>query len=219
MATRLLLAELAALYEARSGWALSLTSVGGVDAAKRVQAGEAFDLVFLAADAIDKLAQSGHVLADSVVPLAISGVAVAVPEGAAVPDLSTEEAVKQAVLAAPVISYSTGPSGTALLALLARWGIADLLKDRLLQAPPGVPVGELVAQGKATLGFQQLSELMHISGITLAGALPASVAIDTMFCGAVSATSDHAQAAREALAFMVSADADDAKHRQGMRPA
>ena len=219
MATRLLLAELAALYEARSGWALSLTSVGGVDAAKRVQAGETFDLVFLAADAIEKLAQSGHVLADSVVPLAISGVAVAVPEGAAVPDLSTEEAVKQAVLAAPVISYSTGPSGTALLALLARWGITDLLKDRLLQAPPGVPVGELVAQGKATLGFQQLSELMHISGITLAGALPASVAIDTTFCGAVAATSAHAQAAREALAFMVSADADDAKHRQGMRPA
>ena len=219
MATRLLLVELATLYQAQSGRALDLIAVGGVDAAKRIQAGEAFDLVFLAADAMHKLAQSGHVLPDSLVPLAVSGVAVAVPAGAPVPDLSTEASVKQAVLAAPVVSYSTGPSGTALLALLDHWGIAQQMQGRLLQAPPGVPVGELVAQGRAALGFQQLSELMHLSGITVAGTLPASIAIDTTFCGAVAAVSTHAQAAREVLAFMGSAQASEAKHRQGMRPA
>ena len=82
MATRALLAELARAYEARSGWAVAIESVGGVDAAKRVQDGEAFDVVVLASDALAKLVDAGRVMAGSVVDLVHSGVAVAMKAGA-----------------------------------------------------------------------------------------------------------------------------------------
>ena len=127
MATRALLAELARAYEQRSGWAVAIESVGGVDAARRVQDGEAFDVVVLASDALAKLVDAGRVMAGSVVDLVHSGVAVAVKAGAPRPDLSSEASVKAAVLAARSIGYSTGPSGTALLKLFERWGIAAQL--------------------------------------------------------------------------------------------
>ncbi|MFT3954551.1 MAG: substrate-binding domain-containing protein [Piscinibacter sp.] len=219
MATRTLLAELARAYEQRGGGAVSFESVGGVDAAKRVQAGEPFDVVVLAADAIAKLAEAGRVLAGSVVDLVHSGVAVAVRAGGPLPDLSDEAAVKRAVLAAKSIGYSTGPSGTALLKLFERWGITAQLEGRLVQARAGVPVGTLVASGEVALGFQQLSELIHVEGISIVGALPPAIQIDTVFTAAVCATTTQVEAARALLAFMASPEAAEAKRRQGMDPA
>ena len=104
MATRQLLAELTAAYTKRSGQAVAIESVGGVDAAKRLQAGEAFDLVILASDAIGKLIASGHLRADGLTDLVHSGVAVAVIGGTPKPDIATEDALRQAVLAAPTLS-------------------------------------------------------------------------------------------------------------------
>ena len=114
MATRRLLAELAAAWEQRSGTTVAIESVGGVDAAKRVQAGEVFDLVVLASDAIERLLASGHVAAGSRVDLARSDVAVAVKEGAARPDIGSEEALRRTLLGARSVACSTGPSGVAL---------------------------------------------------------------------------------------------------------
>lgn len=219
MATRELLAELAPAYGQRTGEAVRIESVGGVDAARRVQAGEAFDFVVLASDAIDKLAAGGAVLADSKVDLVDSPVAVAVREGTALPDMASEDALRRAVQAAASIGYSTGPSGTALLRLFEQWGLAAELRPRLVQAPPGVPVGALVASGEVALGFQQLSELIHQRGIALAGVLPQPVAIITTFSGAVCAGSSQAEAARRLLAFLAGPEADGAKRRQGMEPA
>ncbi len=215
MATRQVLAELAAAWQERSGVQVAIESVGGVDAAKRVAAGEAFDVVFLASDAIDKLAAAGYAVGGRV-DLVRSGVAVAVKRGAAQPDLSTEEAVKQAVLAAPSLGYSTGPSGTALLRLFERWGIAQQVQPKLKQAPAGVPVGSLVAQGEIALGFQQLSELMHLEGIDVVGGLPEPIQINTIFSGALCATSTQPEAVRELLAFMASAGTAGTKRRLGM---
>ena len=114
MATRQVLKELAQAHEQRSGNRVAIEAVGGVDAARRVAAGEAFDFVVLAADAIDKLVASGQVVAGSRVDLVHSGVAVAVKSGALRPDIASQEALKRAVLAAPTVGYSTGPSGVAL---------------------------------------------------------------------------------------------------------
>lgn len=219
MATRQVLAELSAMYRTVAGIDLQIESVGGVDAARRVQSGESFDLVFLASDAIAMLAQAGHVLAASRIDIARSGVAVAVKAGAPQPDIGSEEALKRAVLDAPTIGYSTGPSGTALVKLFGRWDIAERIRDRLVQATPGVPVATMVAQGRAALGFQQLSELIHVPGITIAGPLPDPVQITTIFCGAVCATSTQREPARDLLRFMASPPAADAKRRQGMEPA
>jgi molybdate transport system substrate-binding protein len=219
MATRTLLNELLALYAVQGGCALQLESVGGVDAAKRVQAGEAFDIVFLASDAIDKLVAAGHLDAASRVNLADSGVALAVRAGAAKPDISSGDAVRQAVLAASSISYSTGPSGVALAKLFDTWGIAEQLKDRIVTAPPGVPVGSLVAKGEVELGFQQLSELIHLEGITLLGNLPADIQITSTFSAAISSASAHHAQAQALLAFLTSDTAAAAIRRQGMEPA
>lgn len=219
MATRQLLAELVQMYAQRSDCVVEMASVGGVDAAKRVQAGEPFDLVILASDAIDKLIATGHINASSKVDLVHSGVAVAVRAGTPQPDIASENAVRQAVLAARSISYSTGPSGVALVKLFERWGIADLIRDRIVQAPPGVPVGALVARGEVELGFQQLSELIHVPGITLVGPLPPEIQITTTFSAGIGSGSTQAAAARDLLEFMASAQAAEAKRRQGMEPA
>jgi molybdate transport system substrate-binding protein len=219
MATRQLLNELLALYADQGGCTLQLESVGGVDAAKRVQAGDAFDIVFLASDAIDQLAISGHLDAGSKINLADSGVAMAVRAGAARPDIASAEAVRSAVLAARNLSYSTGPSGVALAKLFEAWGIADQIKDRIVTAPPGVPVGSLVARGDVELGFQQLSELIHLEGIELLGNLPDAIQITTTFSAAIGNGSARKEAARALLDFMTSEQAAAAIRRQGMEPA
>lgn len=218
MATREVLRDLAAMYGKLSGADLRVESVGGVDAARRVQADEAFDVVFLASDAIDKLQSAGKVVAGSRVDIVKSGVSVAVKAGAPHPEIGSEDALRRAVLDAKSIGYSTGPSGTALLKLFERWGIAAQLRDRLVQAPPGVPVGSLVAEGKVALGFQQLSELIHVDGIAVLGPMPRPVEIITTFSGAICSTCLQRDAARELLAFMASPPTADAKRRQGMEP-
>lgn len=218
MATRLLLAELLADWQAQGGAAAAMESVGGVDAARRVQAGEAFDLVILAAEAMAKLDAAGCLVPGTRVDLVLSGTSVAVPAGAALPDISSEAAVRAAVLAAPSLSYSTGPSGVALARLFERWGIAEQIKGRILTPPPGTPVAQLLAQGQVALGFQQLSELIHAPGIAIVGPLPADIAIDTVFTGAVRQGSARLNDARALLAFMASPQAAAAKRRQGMSP-
>lgn len=221
MATRALLAELLAAVEGQpdARVRVAMESVGGVDAAKRVQSGEPFDLVVLASDAIDKLLAAGHLLPGSRVDLVHSGVAVAVRAGAPLPDIHSEDTLKQAVLAARSLSTSTGPSGVALTRLFERWGIAEQIQHRIVTPPPGVPVGTLVARGEVELGFQQLSELMHLPGITVVGALPEAVQITTTFSAGIGVHTTQPDAARAVLAYLSSARAADAKRRHGMEPA
>ena len=218
MATRQLLAEMTHDFTSAGGTPLALESVGGVDAARRVREGEAFDLVFLAADAIAKLAASGQVLRASQVNLVRSQVAVAIKADATRQDIGTEAAVRQAVLKAASIGYSTGPSGTALLALFERWGILADLQPRLRQAPAGVPVAAQVVRGDVTLGFQQRSEMVGVPGIQVIGDLPAEIAIETIFSGAVCAASQRPDEAFALLADFASPGRDDIKRRHGMAP-
>jgi molybdate transport system substrate-binding protein len=219
MATKQLLADLLAQYATLSAQPVTVESVGGVDAAKRVQAGEAFDLVVLAGNAIGQLTEAGSLVAGSRADLVRSGVAIAVRAGAPRPAIATEDDIKQAVVKARSLSYSTGPSGVALAKLFERWGIAGEIASRIVQAPPGVPVGSLVADGKVELGFQQLSELMSLPGIDVLGPLPDAIQIITTFSGGVSVTSAQAGAARALLDFMASPATAETKRRNGMDPA
>jgi molybdate transport system substrate-binding protein len=220
MATRQLLADLVALFKRQpAASSVTVESVGGVDAAKRVRAGEAFDAIVLAADTIEQLIAESHVVAGSRVDLVKSGVSVAVRTGAARPDIGSEDAVRRAVLAARSLSYSTGPSGVHLARVFERWGIADEIRPRIVRAPPGVPVGSLVAEGQVELGFQQLSELMNLPGIDVLGPLPPSIQIITTFSAGISVTSRQPDAVRAMLDFMASPSCTPAKRDNGMEPA
>ncbi|KAK47220.1 molybdenum ABC transporter substrate-binding protein [Caballeronia jiangsuensis] len=220
MATRQVLNDLASAFEAKSGERVAIESVGGVAALKRIEEGEAFDIVVLASDAIDRLAAAARIDATSRVRIARSGVAIAVAKGAPRPAIDDEAAVREAVLAARSIGYSTGPSGVYLTRLFERWGIAERIAARIVQAPPGVAVGALIARGEVELGFQQMSEMIGVEGIDVLGMLPPQIQTLTMFEAAIcaNANANAPQLARAFLAFLASPDADGAKVRHGMEP-
>ena len=216
MATRRLLAELIARFEATSPLRTSLESVGGVDAAKRVRAGEPFDVVVLASNAIDDLIAEGHLVAGSRVDIVSSGVAIAVPAGTPHPDIGSVDALKRAVLAARSIGYSTGPSGVHLAKLFATWDPTPALADRIVVAPPGVPVASLVARGEVALGFQQLSEMLSVEGIDVVGMLPPGAQIVTTFSGGIARAAVHGDHGRALLQFMAAPEVADIKRQNGM---
>jgi molybdate transport system substrate-binding protein len=219
MAMRHVLIELCDDLAQRSDQRVSIMAVGGVDAVRRIRAGEAFDFAVLAADAIDDLVRSGHLDGKTRVDLARSGVAIAVAAGAPKPNVTTEDALREAVLGARSIGFSTGPSGVHLAHLLKRWGIADIVAPRIVQAQPGVPVGTLVARGDVELGFQQHGELLHVPGIDVVGMLPPAVDVITVFAAAACSATRDSAAVRALLAFFVAPAADAAKRRHGMMPA
>jgi molybdate transport system substrate-binding protein len=218
MATRHVLAELAADFESRAGIRVSIESIGGVTAIKKIQAGELFDFAVLASDAIDTLQAQRWLSHAARVDVGRSGIAVAVPPGAAHPDLSNEEAVRACVLAARSIAYSTGPSGTHLARLFKRWGVSSIAGPSYLIAPPGVPVASFVASGEAALGFQQLSELVHEEGIELVGDLPHEIQARTIFSAAATTRSPQGSVAAEFLSFLASPQCEGAKRRHGLEP-
>ena len=219
MAMRDVLTELAGAYEQLSQQRVAIMAIGGVEAARRVADGEPFDFAVLAAAAIERLASDGRVDPRSRTDLARSGVAIAVAAGAPRPDVGSEAAIRDAVLRAHSIGYSTGPSGAHLVRLFERWGMADVIAPRVVQAPPGVPVGTLVARGDVELGFQQLSELMHLPGIDVIALLPPEIQLVTVFSAAVCTASNRDAAAHALLAFLASPEADAVKRRHGMDPA
>ncbi len=220
MATRHLLGDLASASASAGLPPVQVESVGGVDAAQRVAAGEPFDLVFLAADALTELAAGGHVEAASVTPLVLSQVAVAVPADTREPAwhdggaaFTSADGVRAALCSSDHIGYSTGPSGIALLQTIREWDLMDAVGERLIQARPGVPVARLLADGEVDLGFQQLSELVGQPAIRILGVLPGDCAIETEFGGAVASAAPDPGLAHRVLEFFTSERVDPIKSR------
>ena len=218
MAAREVLAELIRGFTAQTGLPVAAAAAGGVEVAKRVQAGADADIVVLSDTAIDKLIAAGQLRAGRV-DLVKSGVAIAVRSGANRPDISTEAAVKAAVSAASSISYSTGPSGVYLEKLFQRWGIFAGIEPRIVVPPPGIPVGSLVAGGQAALGFQQLSELLNVADIDVLGPLPEAIQTITTFSAGISVRGEQPQLAAQLLNFMCLPAATAVKLRYGLEPA
>ena len=218
MATREVLVELIRGFTAQSGQPVAAEAAGGVEVAKRIQAGEDADVVVLADTAIDKLIAAAALRAGRV-DLVRSGVAIAVKSGAPRPDVSTEAAVKAAVESAGSLSYSTGPSGVYLEKLFARWGILESIRSRIVVPPPGVPVAALVAGGQAALGFQQLSELLNVPGVEVLGPLPAAIQTITTFSAGISVRCEQPDVAMQLLHYLRLPSTAAVKQRYGMEPA
>ncbi len=218
MAPREVLQGTAALYGERHGSLVHVESAGGVDVARRVGTGEAVDLVVLAGDAIDKLIGHGSVLAAGRTALMSSVIAIGVRSGCAHPPIISETDIRDLVLEARSLSYSSGPSGTYLEKLFDRWGILEQLRSRIVVPPPGVPVASLIASGEVTLGFQQLSELHEVPGVDVLGPLPPAIQHTTTFTAGITAVCKDLVAARHFLEFAAGSAADGIKRRHGMTP-
>ncbi|SFY43294.1 substrate-binding domain-containing protein [Streptomyces atratus] len=218
MATRSILAELSEHIRLTHGLPVRFEAGGGVEIARRVREGAEADLLVLADGALTALEKDGYLLAGTARPLWISQVVAAVPEGSPVPVLGSESDLRAVLRSAKKIAYSTGPSGTALIDLISRLGLADELSDRQVQAPPGVPAGSLLSSGQADLAFQQHSELMDLPGVAIVGPLPGDTAISSTFSGGVLASAaSQPSRALEVLDLLGSDTASRTARARGMR--
>jgi molybdate transport system substrate-binding protein len=219
MATKQLLQEAAADFQSLEAISVKLESVGGVVAAKRVSGGEPFDVVVLAQDALDALAAAGKVDPSTVTPLAVSQVAVATGPGATASAMNRPDDLRALMSSAQRIGYSTGPSGVALISLIKEWGMFDELEQKLMQAPPGVPVAKLIADGTVQMGFQQRSELLGMPGIQILGDMPPGAQISTVFSGAVCTRAENRDEAARFLVYLASDRTQALKEKIGMAAA
>jgi len=210
--------ELVPRFERSSGNRVTTTWAGTADIMKRMQVREAFDVVIAAASSLDELTDSGRLVAGSRKDLVRSGVGVTVRAGAPQPDISTADAVKRAVLAAKSVGISTGPSGVYMSGLFERMGIAAELKPKLKVPPSGAQIAELVAKGEIELGFQQVSEIVHVKGAQYVGPLPAEIQRITVFAGAVHAASQEPDAALALLEFLASPEHAALLQKHGLEP-
>ena len=195
------------------------TTWGGVAAlAKRVADGEVADVVMLPAAQIDDLIKQGKLIADSRVNVATSGVGVAIRAGAPKIDASSSDGIRKALIAAKTIAFSAGPSGLHIERLIAKWGLTDQLKAKIVPPIPNVPIGEVVARGDAEIGFQQESELLPVKGIDYLGPLPADIQEVTVFSAAVHKAAGPTDAARALLKFLTAPEAAPIIRKTGMKP-
>lgn len=216
MATKRLLEEAAANFQSQEGISVKLESVGGVVAAKRVSEGEPFDVVILAQDALDALAAAGTIDASTLTPIAVSQVAVATSATAPAATMDRPDDLRALMSSAQRIGYSTGPSGVALMSLIKEWGMFDELQPKLMQAPPGVPVAKLIAEGTVEMGFQQRSELLGMPGIQILGDMPPGAEISTVFSGAVCTRAVARDQGAKFLAYLASDRTQALKEKIGM---
>lgn len=211
------LAARVAAFEQASGHKVAIAWGGSEGIARRVADGEAADAVLIASSNIDRLIADGK-LAGPRAGFARVGVGVAVRDGLPKPDISSADALKKALLEAKSIAYSTGPSGFYIVELMRKLGVADQVKDRIVQPPSGAQVGELIARGEAEFGFQQVSELMHVKGIQYLGPLPPEIQNVTIYAIARHAGSANAEAVQALVAFLTAPETAPLLQRVGMEP-
>ena len=188
----------------------------------RLARGEPADVVILDGGAADELAKRGLVQAASKVTLARSLIGMVVRAGAPKPDISSVDALRKTLLAAKSIAYSDSGSGTYLsTTLFAKLGIADQVAGRSRKVrggPSGEPVAAVVARGESEIGFQQLSELMHVPGVALVGAIPADLQPGVTFAGALTRGVQEPEAATALLRFLASPEAAPVIQKAGLTP-
>jgi molybdate transport system substrate-binding protein len=221
-------AELGPAFERATGHRLITTrgpSMGDSPEAipTRLARGETADVVILDGGSADELATRGFVRAGSKVLLALSQVGMVVRAGAPKPDIGSVEAFRKTLLAAKSIGYSDSGSGTYLSTILfAKLGLADQVmgKSRKVRGPPsGEPVAAVVARGEVEIGFQQVSELIHVPGVTFVGPIPAELQPGATFAGAITTAARAPDAALALLRFLSSPQAASTIVKAGLAPA
>jgi molybdate transport system substrate-binding protein len=184
----------------------------------RLERGEPADVLIMVGYALGDLVKQGKVVADSRVDLVKSPIGIAVKSGAPKPDISSVDAVKRALLATKSIAYSDSASGVYVSTeMFEKLGIADAMKDKARKIP-ATPVGEIVARGDAEIGFQQISEMLPVSGIDIVGQLPPELQKITVFSAGIASVSKEPDAGRALIKFLASPAASAVIIKSGMEP-
>lgn len=184
----------------------------------RLARGESADVVIMVGYALDDLIKAGKVRADSRVDLADSRIGVVVKAGDTVPDVSTPEKLKAALLAAKSVAYSDSASGVYVeRELFKKLGIADEMRGKAVMVQK-TPVAEKVAAGDYAIGLQQVSELLPVKGIAYAGKIPESLQSVTRFAGGVPVTAPHPDEGKKLLTYMAAPSAAKDVESTGLDP-
>ena len=214
---------LAPRFEAATGIRLVTAqgaSTGGAPDSipSRLDRGEQFDVLIMSQAGLDDLAARGLVQADSRVDLASSSIGMAVREGAPVPDISTPEAFREALLAAESIGYSASVSGTYLATeLFPRLGLSAELEPKSRRIV-SERVAAVVARGEVEVGFQQVSEILSIEGAAYAGPVPSEYQRVTTFSTGVMAEAPNAAGGRRLIDYLSSAEVIPVVAETGLQP-
>jgi molybdate transport system substrate-binding protein len=219
IATREAYLELLPQFEQSAGHKVVTEWSGTTAIMQKMAAGESHDLIVISRTELDELVRQGKVDADSRVNLAKSGIGVAVRAGTPKPDVSSTEALKRTLLAAETVGYTSGPSGVYMGKLMERMGIADAVKAKFRSVPSGGTIGTVVASGDCEIGFQQVSELVHIPGIDFVGPLPAEVQHVTVFSCGVQTGAKNADAAKALVAYLTTPAANAVMKKHGLETA
>jgi molybdate transport system substrate-binding protein len=210
--------SLAGRFEAAGGARINADFAPTLALLERLRAGEAADVVILTREGLDEVAREGRVAAEGCVDLARSWVGVAVKAGAAHPDISTEAALRTALLSARSVAYSRlGASGILFAKLIERLGIASEINAKAQIIQQGFTAEKLVT-GEADLAVQQISELKQVGGIEVVGPIPRALQTPAVFsAGRMAATKTPAEADR-LLRFLASPEVGPALRESGLEP-
>jgi molybdate transport system substrate-binding protein len=204
-AVRAIVSDLAEQYRRESGHTVRLAFGTAGVVRQKLTSGEPADVVIVTDAAVDELARQGAVVAGTRTDLARTGMGVGVREGAPRPDISSVETFKQTLLAAKSLVYvdpaQGATSGIHFAGVLERLGIADAVKGKTRLVPGGYPA-ELVATGEVELVVHQISEILPVKGVALAGPLPKELQKVTVYSAGLAARSTAPEPARAFIAFM-----------------
>jgi molybdate transport system substrate-binding protein len=205
-------------FEQATGHTVTIDWLGTNDIIRRIGAGEVTDIAIAPSYVVDDLIKQEKLAAGSRADVARSIIGVAIRPGAPKPDLKSGESLKQALLASKSIIISSGPSGVYLTKKFQEMGIADQIKGRLKQLPPGGSSGAALARGEGDLGFTQVSEFLAIKGIEYVGPLPADIQQETIFSAGLHRNAPQAEAAKALLRFLTGASAAPVLKEAGLQP-
>jgi molybdate transport system substrate-binding protein len=193
--------------KAETGHDLTIQFNTAPQIAKRLAAGEVYDILISPSAAISQAIKDGRVEAGTRVPVGRVGAGIIVRAGASTPNVSSRDALKQALVAADSIVYNTASTGLYLDKLFASMGILEQLKPKTTRYPDGASVMEHVIKGKGNeIGFGAITEIRMYEpkGLKFVGPLPADVQNYTNYEAAVMIGSAKAEAARAVLKVLAS---------------
>lgn len=212
------LAEIGPQFERTTGHKLVVSSDLPDAFARRVKAGERFDVLISGSGPVDEWIKAGRIIAGSRTEIARSGIGVEVRAGAIKPDISSVEAFKRALLGARSIAFLRVGSGIYVAGLLERLGIHEVIKSKITRPERDI-VSELVAKGEVELGIVVITQILTTPGVDLVGPLPPEIQSYIVFTAGVSANSKVSDPARELIKFLTGPIALPVIKSQGMEPA